>query len=114
MLDHHECPKSAEAISSFITALAVALLTDGNVNYDSEAKGRDFDTILIRIASSQQKGAFCENMRFSQFFASTRQLAQTPEREVTHGRILKSGIKRNKVLCATKNCCRNIIRPLLL
>ena len=70
----------ADSKEWFVTTPAVALLSDGNVNHAWEAKAPDFDTILSKIVSTVEKGPFAENIRFPQFFLSTTQRAQTPER----------------------------------
>jgi len=64
----------------FVTTPGVALLTDGKVNQAWEAKAPDFDTILSKIADSQEKGPFAENVRYRQLFLSTKQNAEAPER----------------------------------
>jgi hypothetical protein len=66
----------------FVSTPAVALLTDGNVNHAWEAKAPDFDTILSKIDDSQEKRPFARNIRFPQFFLSTKQPPQTPYKEV--------------------------------
>ncbi|HUT29913.1 MAG TPA: hypothetical protein VMX13_08985 [Sedimentisphaerales bacterium] len=53
-------------------------MTDGTVNQAWEAKAPDFDAILSKTRDWQEKGPFVKNIRFSQFFLSTKPQAQTP------------------------------------
>jgi len=64
----------------FVTTPTVALLADGKVNQAWEAKAPDFHAILSTIASSEEKGPFARNIRYPEFFLSTRRRAEAPER----------------------------------
>jgi hypothetical protein len=80
-LCRHSPHAHADTRESFITiAPAVALSTDAKVNQAWEAKAPNFNTILSKIAPTAEKGPFAKNICFPQFFLSTTQPAQTPER----------------------------------
>ncbi|HUT31267.1 MAG TPA: hypothetical protein VMX13_15845 [Sedimentisphaerales bacterium] len=61
----------------FVTTPAVVLLVDGRVNHAWEAKAPDFDAILSKIASSEEKGPFAHNGSCYEF---TYQQSKTPKR----------------------------------
>jgi hypothetical protein len=65
--------------------LALVLSIDSpapeTVNQAWETKAPDFDTILSKIAAAGEKDPFAENIRFSEFFLSTKQPPLTPERK---------------------------------
>jgi hypothetical protein len=70
----------ANAKEWFVTTPAVVLLVDGRVNHAWEAKAPDFNAILSKIASTAEKGPFAKNIRFPQFFLSTKEHTEAPER----------------------------------